>query len=201
MTTLVGYVTALLTRDPSHEAAPVVVEIYVPAESPGQRTRRFNLGSLCEPRELAMVSVLRDALVHHLAVNLSYHGSDELDAVELHLPVRETYSEGQAQGAAGRIRWLSVNESVMSNTQRGQPDTVTVQLEHEPPFILIIERRNEDTKLAQLELLRDAFLNERPVHLSVVPYRVAPGRDVPVIVGVGLGEPPPAWTPEPLPMP
>ena len=177
MTTLVGYVTALLTRDPSHEAAPVVVEVYVPAESPGQSTRRFNLESLCEPRELAMVSVLRDALVHHLAVNLSYHGSDELDAVELHLPVRETYSEGQAQGAAGRIRWLSVNESVMSNPQRGQPDAVTVQLEQEPPFILIIERRNEDTKLAQLELLRDAFLNERPVHLSVVPYRVAPGRD------------------------
>ncbi len=201
MTTIVGYVTALLARDSSHEAAPLVAEIYAPAEAAGKRTRRFVLEALCEPRELAMVSVLRDALVHHLAVKLSYHGNDELDAVELHVPVRETYAEGQAERVAGHVRWLSVNESMMARTDRGQPDTVTVQLENEPPYLLIIERRNEDTKLAQLAMLRDAFRSEMPVHLSVAPYPVSPGQVVPIIVGVGLGEPPPAWTPEPPPRP
>lgn len=197
MTTIVGYITALLARDASHTAAPVVAEIYAPAGDAGTRTRRYTIESLCEPRQLVIVSVLRDALVHHLAVKLSYHGNNELDAVELHLPVRETYLEGEPERVAGHIRWLSLNEAVMGKTDRGQPDTASVGLDNEPPFLLIIERRNEETKLAQLAMLQEAFRHEMPVHVSVVHYPVAPGHAVPVIVGVGLGEPPVDWTPEP----
>jgi hypothetical protein len=190
----------LLARDPSHAAAPLVAEIYAPSAAAGTRTRRYAIESLCEPRQLAMVSVLRDALVHHLAVTLSYHGNDELDAVELHVPVRETYAEGEQERLAGHIRWLSVDEAVMGKTDRGQPDTATVRLDHGPAFLLIIERRNEDTKLTQLAMLQQAFRREMPVHLSFVHYPVAPGRSVPVIVGVGVGEPPIDRPPAP-PMP
>ena len=200
MATISGYVTALLARDPSHAAAPLVAEIYAPSAAAGKRTRRYAIESLCEPRQLAMVAVLRDALVHHLAVKLSYHGKNELDAVELHVPVRETYAEGKLERVAGHIRWLSVDEAAMGKTARGQPDTATVRLDHGPTLMLIIERRNEDTKLTQLAMLQQAFRHEMAVHLSFRHYPVAPGRVVSVIVGVGVGEPPVDRPPEP-PMP
>jgi hypothetical protein len=196
MTTLIGHVTALLARGPSHEAAPVVVELYIPAEPPGSRTRRFDIEALCEPRELAMVSVLRDALVHHLVVEASVQGN-RLDAVEVHLPVWETYADGPRHEVSGRITWLAIAESAAGVPERGQPDLVTVIVENRPAMLLVLERRQPQTKHAQLALLQHAFATQTLVHITWAEFPVSPGNVQRLIVEAGVGTKPLAIPPRP----
>lgn len=189
MTTHVGQVTALVARDSSHAAAPAVVELYVPSAPAGSRTRRFDIEALCEPRDLAIVSVLRDALVHHVQVEVSAHG-DRLDAVEIHLPVSETYSGGHRHEVSGRITWLAIGEAEVTGTGRGQPDLVTVIVENRPAMLLVLERRQPETKRAQLALLQHAQATGTPVHITWADYPVAPGNVQRLIVEVGVGTKP-----------
>lgn len=196
MTTLIGHVTALLARDPRHEAAPVVVELYLPAAPAGTRTRRFDIEALCEPREVAMVSVLRDALIHHLLVTASVQG-DRLDAVEVHLPVWETYADGPRHDVSGRITWLAIGESAAGVSDRGQPDLVTVIVDNRPAMLLVLERRRPETKHAQLALLQHAFATQTPVHITWADFPVSPGNVQRLIVQVGVGTKPLVTSPHP----
>lgn len=197
---LVGFVTAIVARDPSHAAPPIHVEIYAPAAPAGARTQRFHLEALCDTRELAMLSVLRDALVHHLTVRVDVGDDDRLNAVELNLPVRETYSEGgETHEIAGTVTWLEINEAVMGTTDRGQPDYVTVIMAGQPAMLLLLDRRNPDTKAAQLILLQEAHRQGQPLRVRFMDYPVSPGNVARVIVGVGVGTPPVQPVQPPMP--
>lgn len=187
---LVGHVTALLARDPSHTAPPFEIEIFAPAEPAGSRTRRFYFKGLCDTRELTMVSVLRDAMVHQLAVSVSFRDDNQLDTVELAVPAIETYLEGTTHDISGIIRWLDIREAKMGETPRGQPDTVSVNLDNGSALVLVLERRNAGTKYAQLEMLREAQRAGTQVWLNFMDYPTAPGLSIKVIVGVGVGSKP-----------
>ena len=201
-TQLNAFVTALTTRDPSHAASPIDIEVFAPAAPAGNRTQRFHIDALCDTRQLAMVSVLRDALVHHLTVQLAAGDDGSVNAVEVHLPARETYDEGGAtHEVAGRVTWLEVNEATMGTTARGQPDYATVILAGRPAMLLLLERRNADTKRAQLAMLQQAQHQDQPVRVRFMDHPVSPGNVVRVIVAVGLGTPPVQPVPTPMPMP
>lgn len=195
----VGYVTAIHARDQRFPAEPLLVEAYLPSASAGSRVKRWHLSAVSDNREVVMVSLLRDALIHHLPVFMAVDdGQDRLAAVELRLPARETYEEGQTHRLNGRVRWIGLDEAPMGSTDRGQPDVATVLLEGQPDTThLVLERRNPETKRAQLDLLERAFRAGDVVTLTARDYPTGAGRSAKVIVGVGLGSPPtdPGWTP------
>lgn len=199
MANVVGYVTALHARDQRSPAEPVIVEVYVPGAGAGARVERWHLAGVSDNRELVMVSILRDALVHRLPVSMAVDdATNRLAAVEIHVPTRETYEEGPTTRMSGRIRWLAVDEAPMGTNERGQPDLATVELAGSPEAVhLVLERRNCATKRTQLEFLERAFRAGDSVTLAVRDYPTAPGRSVKVIVGVGLGTAPAGtpWTP------
>ncbi len=197
--TYIGFVTAIHARDQRFPDEPLLVEAYLPSAPAGDRVKRCHLAAVSDNREVIMVSLLRDALVHRLPVFMAVDdGQDRLAAVELHLPTRETYEEAPTHRRSGRIRWIGVDEAPMGTNDRGQPDIATVVLEGQAGTLhVILERRNPATKQAQLDLLERAFRAGDVVTLTTRDYPVGAGRSVQVVVGVGLGSPPndPGWTP------
>lgn len=184
-----GFVRAIECRDPSHTAPPLVVELYSPTARPGERTKRFHLEEVCDNRELVLVSVLRDALIHSLPVKIGYNVHNKLiDSVEVR--TRTGYEEWETETITGKIKMISVNEFGIGEGNSVNPNLASVVLwsDFDVRLFLNLQRAERVTKLAQLSMLQWAYKNEFDVTLRYENMPVGGGKTVKVITGVQFGE-------------
>ena len=183
-----GFVRAIESRDPSHTAPPFVIELYSPTAKPGKRTKRFQLEQVCDNRELVLVSVLRDALIHCLPVKIGYNNDSKLiDSVEVR--TRTDYEEWQKETIIGKIKMISVEEFGLREGNIINPNlaTVVVLSGSGVKLFLNLQRAERETKLAQLSLLQQAYKDQSDVTLKYENRPVGGGKTVKVIIGVQLG--------------
>jgi len=183
-----GFVRAIESRDPSHTAPPFVIELYSPTAKPGERTKRFQLEEVCDNRELVLVSVLRDALIHSLPVKVGYNNDSKLiDSVEVR--TRTDYEEWQKETIIGKIKMISVEEFGLGEGNIINPNlaTVVVLSGSGVKLFLNLQRAERETKLAQLSLLQQAYKDQSEVTLKYENRPVGGGKTVKVIIGVQLG--------------
>lgn len=183
-----GFVRAIESRDPSHTAPPFVVELYSPTSKPGERTKRFHLEEVCDNRELVMVSVLRDALIHSLPVKIGYNMDNKLiDSVEVR--TRTGYEEWEKERITGKIKMISVDEFGIGEGNSINPNLATIVLwsDHDVTLFLNLQRAERETKLAQLSMLQQAYKDESDVTVRYENMPVGGGKIVKVIIGVQLG--------------
>jgi len=183
-----GFVRAIESRDPSHTAPPFVIELYSPTAKPGERTKRFQLEEVCDNRELVLVSVLRDALIHSLPVKVGYNNDSKLiDSVEVR--TRTDYEEWQKETIIGKIKMISVDEFGLGEGNIINPNlaTVVVLSGSDVKLFLNLQRAERETKLAQLSLLQQAYKDQTEVTLKYENRPVGGGKTVKVIIGVQLG--------------
>ena len=183
-----GFVRAIESRDPSHIAPPFVIELYSPTAKPGERTKRFQLEEVCDNRELVLVSVLRDALIHSLPVKVGYNNDSKLiDSVEVR--TRTDYEEWQTETIIGKIKMISVDEFGLGEGNIINPNlaTVVVLSGSNVKLFLNLQRAEKETKLAQLSLLQQAYKDQSEVTLKYENRPVGGGKTVKVIIGVQLG--------------
>ena len=183
-----GFVRAIESRDPSHTAPPFVIELYSPTAKPGERTKRFQLEEVCDNRELVLVSVLRDALIHSLPVKVGYNNDSKLiDSVEVR--TRTDYEEWQKETIIGKIKMISVDEFGLGDGNIINPNlaTVVVLSGSDVKLFLNLQRAERETKLAQLSLLQQAYKDQTEVTLKYENRPVGGGKTVKVIIGVQLG--------------
>jgi hypothetical protein len=183
-----GFVRAIESRDPSHIAPPFVVELYSPTAKPGERTKRFHLEEVCDNRELVLVSVLRDALIHSLPVKIGYNRDNKLiDSVEVR--TRTSYEEWEKENITGKIKMISVDEFGIGEGNTINPNLATIVLwsNYDAKLFLNLQRAERETKLAQLSMLQQAYKDEADVTLRYENMPVGGGKTVRVIIGVQLG--------------
>lgn len=217
MPNIFGFVRAIQSRDPRHTAPPFVVEIYSPRAPLGKRTKRFHLKGVRGNRELVLVSVLRDALIHALPVELGYDDaqSKQIDHVEIR--TRTSFAEAEIDyffagepmkkrgSIEGKVITISVRELGMGkgNVWNGGEAVVIISPKEEdkakePLWLhLDLQRPDKEVKMAQLSLLRHAYEDGSGV---MVVYENAGNRQwiVRVIVGqtvLGGGKAGPVPTP------
>jgi len=186
-----GFVRAIESRDPSHTAPPFVIELYSPTAKPGKRTKRFQLEQVCDNRELVLVSVLRDALIHCLPVKIGYNNDSKLiDSVEVR--TRTDYEEWQKETIIGKIKMISVEEFGLREGNIINPNLATVVIlsGSSVKLFLNLQRAERETKLAQLSLLQQAYKDQSDVTLKYENRPVGGGKTVKVILGVQLGTTP-----------
>jgi hypothetical protein len=184
-----GFVRAILSRDPRHTAAPIVVEIYSPKETPGARTKRFDLSSVCENRELVLVSILRDALVHSLPIELGCDDEGRIDHVEIR--TRAFYEEWEEATITGKVEMISVDEFGVGNGNFLNPNIATVSVRTQrksEKLHLNLQRAEKETKIAQLSLLESAYHSGSDVTIKYHIYPIGGGKTAKVIIGVQLGQ-------------
>jgi hypothetical protein len=166
------------------------VEIYSPKAEPGQRIKRFSLGELQDNRELVLVSVLRDALVHSFPVEL---GCDDAGCID-HVEVRAStdYEEWEVGTLTGEINMISIDESGIGMSNFDNPDLATVVIASDPVITLFLnlQRAERLTKMAQLSLLQQAFENKWTVTIKYYNQPVEGLEPVKVIIGVKIGQGP-----------
>lgn len=183
-----GYVRAILSRDPRHTAPPFVVEIYSPKAKPGKRTKRFNLKEVCDNRELVLVSLLRDAMIHSLPVELSCDDEGFIDSIDM----RSTtfYEEWKIETITGKIKMISVDEFGLGKANQENPDlaTVVISSKSDIKLYLNLQRPIIETKIAQLSLLQHAYENNSDITIKYHNRPVGGGKAVKIINGVQLGE-------------
>lgn len=217
MPNIFGFVRAIRSRDPRHTAPPFVVEIYSPRAPLGKRTKRFHLKRVRDNRELVLVSVLRDALIHALPVELGYDDaqSKQIDHVEIR--TRTSFAEAEIDyffagepvkkrgSIEGKVITISVRELGMGkgNVWNGGEAVVIISPKEEdtakePLWLhLDLQRPDKEVKMAQLSLLRHAYEDGSDV---MVVYENVGNRQwiVRVIVGqtvLGGGKAGPVPTP------
>jgi hypothetical protein len=185
-----GFVRAIESRDPSHTAPPFVVELYSPNAKPGERTKRFHLEEVCDNRELVLVSVLRDALVHSLPVRLGYDkGKMLIDSVEVR--TRTFYEQWETGKITGAVKVISVDEFGLGKGNVINPNLVTVVIGSgsgtDTTLYLNLQRAGTETKMAQLSMLKQAYQNNSVVTIRYENKPVGGGKTVKLIIGVQLG--------------
>ncbi len=183
-----GFVRAILGRDTRHTAPPFVVEIYSPNAQPGERTKRFHLAEVDNNRELVLVSVLRDALVHSLPVELGCDDEGRIDHIEVR--TRAFYDEWEKGSVTGKVKGLSIDEHGLGEANQVNPDVVMVVMEsgsRSEELYLNLQRSETETKMAQLSLLRHAYENDLDATVSYQNQPLGGGKSVKVIIGVQLG--------------
>lgn len=190
MSNAIGYVRAILSRSPTHAAASFVVELYSPGAKPGQRTKRYDLDKVGDNRELVMVSVLRDALIHSLPVCLGFDKSQKISDVELFAAA--PYDDWPTDSITGYITMISIDEGGLGTTTAPQPDLATVFLTtHDgvkQKLYLNLQEARPITKATQLDLLRHAYhAGDTQVTVAYQTRPVSPGKVARLIVGVQLG--------------
>lgn len=190
MPNIFGFVRAIRSRDPRHTAPPFVVEIYSPGAKPGKRTKRFHLEEVCDNRELVLVSVLRDALIHSLPVELGCDKDGRIDHVEIRTTTY--YEEWKGETITGGVKMISVDESVLGQAKWVNSDLATVVISSgfDTTLYLILQRAERETKMAQLSLLRHAYENDSDVTVKYQEHPLGGGATAKVIVGVRLGPAP-----------
>lgn len=183
-----GYVRAIKSYDPTRSPA-FSVEIYLPTAAPAKRTQWFSLDKVCDNRELVFVSLLRDALVHSLPVELRYDKIRFINHVEIR--TRTYYEEGKIGTIEGKVKMISVDEFGIWKGNTDYPNTATVVISSKTSYkelYLNLQRSEKDTKMAQLLLLKQAYEDDSKV---TVRYQNAPtlgGKGtVKLIVGVQVG--------------
>jgi hypothetical protein len=183
-----GFVRAILSRGPTHTEDPFIVEIYSPKAEPGTRTKRFSLGNLQDNRELVLVSVLRDALVHSFPVELGCDDAGRIDHVEVRAST--DYEEWEVGSLTGEIKTISIDESGIGMNNFDNPDLATVVISSEPPvkLFLNLQRAERLTKMAQLSLLQQAFENKWTLTIRYYNQPVEGLEPVKVIIGVQIGQ-------------
>jgi len=183
-----GYVRAIKSFNPTRSPA-FAVEIYVPTATPDKRVQWFSSYEVRDNRELVFVSLLRDALVHSLPVELYY---DELGFI-VDVEVRTTifYEGGESGTVTGQVRMLSVDEFGLWKDNWDSPNTATVVIGAKPnmEMYLNLQSPERQTKMAQLSLLRRAYQDGSDVTLRYqkVPVMGGAGKTVNLIFGVQLG--------------
>ncbi len=183
-----GFVRAIESRDPSHTAPPFVVELYSPAAKPGERTKRFHLEEVCDNRELVLVSVLRDALIHSLPVKVGYNADRKfIDSVEVR--TRTGYEEWEMGTVTGKIKMISVDEFGLGEKNIVNPNLATVVISSgsDVKLFLNLQRAEKETKFAQLSLLQQAYKDESEVTVRYENMPIGGGKIAKVIVGVQFG--------------
>ncbi|MDQ1280932.1 MAG: hypothetical protein QG670_2195 [Thermoproteota archaeon] len=184
-----GFVRAILSRNPRHTAEPFVVEIYSPKSIPGERIKRFSLETLHDNRELVLVSVLRDALIHSLPVELGCDDAGRIDHVE----IRSTsdYEEWDIGIITGEIQMISIDEFGMGQNNFDNPDLATVIMKSESTveLYLNLQRSERGTKTAQLLLLQQAYEKQWVVTVKFYNQPVQGRAPAKVIVSVQVGQP------------
>lgn len=190
MSSSIGYVRAILSRSPSHTAASFVVELYSPSAQPGQRTQRYDLDKVGDNRELVMVSILRDALIHSLAVHLGFDQSKKITDVEI--LAAAPYDEWPMATVTGQVVMITVNEGGLGTTNVSSPDLATIVItEHDgnkQTLYLNLEEAQPQTKQAQLALLRHVYASEAKLTVTYQNRPVSPGKTARIIVGVQIGD-------------
>jgi hypothetical protein len=210
MPNIFGLVRAIRSRDPRHTAPPFVVEIYSPIAPLGEQTKSFNLEEVRDNRELVLVSVLRDALIHELPVELGYdEQSKQIDHVEIRTSWAEAFldillkhfvvhgAELVKKGGSieGKVITISVDESGMGEVIISPKEEDKAK---EPLWLhLDLQKPDKEVKMAQLSLLRHAYEDGTDV---IVVYENVGNRQriVRVIVGqtvFGVGKAGPVPTP------
>jgi len=184
-----GFVRAIVSRDPSHKAPPFVVEIYSPKAKPGERTKRFHLKEVCDNRELVLVSVLRDAMIHSYPVQLNCDDTGCINSVDM----RSTtfYEEWKTGTITGKVKMISIDEFGIGKANVENPDIVTIVIskqKSETMLYLNLQRSVRETKIAQLSLIQQAFKNESDVTIKYHKYPMGKGEISKVIIGVQLGK-------------
>lgn len=217
MPNIFGFVRAILSRDPRHTAPPFEVEIYSPRAPLGQRTKRLHLKGVRDNRELVLVSVLRDALIHAFPVELGYDDeqSKQIDHVEIR--TRTSFAEAEIDhffagesvkkggSIEGKVITISVDEFGMGkgNVWNGGEVVVIISPKEEdnakePLWLhLDLQRPDKEVKMAQLSLLRHAYEDGSDV-MVVYENLGNQGWIVRVIMGqtvLGGGKPGPVPTP------
>lgn len=183
-----GFIRAIVSRDPRHTAPPFVVEIYSPKAKPGERTKRFNLKEVCDNRELVLVSILRDAMIHSLPVELSCDNEGFIDSIDM----RSTtfYEEWKIKTITGKVKMISVDEFGLGEANQDNPDlaTVVISSKSDMKLYLNLQRPIRETKIAQLSLLQHAYENNSGITIKYHNRPIGGGKAVKIIDGVQLGE-------------
>lgn len=184
-----GFVRAIVSRDPSHKAPPFVVEIYSPKAKPGKRTKRFHLKEVCDNRELVMVSVLRDAMIHSFPLKLSCDDKGYIDSIDMRS--KTFYEEWETGTITGKVKMISVEEFGLGKNNIENPDVATIAISSagsEKMLYLNIQRPIRETKIAQLSLIQNAYESKSDVIIKYHKYPMGGGKISRVIIGVQLGK-------------
>jgi hypothetical protein len=181
-----GYVRAITGLSP--ERAPAFsVEIYCPMLPADRRLQYFSCYEVCDNRELVFVSLLRDALVHALPVELSYDAQRFIISVEMRS--RFYYETGDTETMKGKVQSISVEECGLWKENEEVPDhaTMIIASNTNVTLILSLQTPEKGTKLAQLRLLHQAYNDDSDV---IIRYRTVPTMDgkatVKLIAGVQM---------------
>ncbi len=192
-----GFVRAIKSLSPDRAPA-FAVELYCPTASITKRTQWFTSDKVEHNRELVFVSLLRDALIHALPVEITYDSLRFIVSVDIR--TQYNYEQEKPNKIKGNITGLIVNEHGIGKSNWGIPDLATVQIDNKGTgkvLYLNLQRGNRETTSAQLSLLRQAYMDGLEVELTYQDIAVSDQYAVkhvnvtgvlPFITGLQLGE-------------
>jgi hypothetical protein len=166
-----GFIKAILGRDQTHQAEAFVVEIYIPTERLGQRTKRYQLEEVCDSREFVIVSILRDALSNGLIVDIGIDNQNRIHDVEVQ--TRNSYFQadpGQVESIQGRIAFISLGTLGMKEGAQWQGAIAKLHIQPDQgvgmDLFLDLQSPDRDVKLVQLDILRRSHQDSIKVNIS-----------------------------------
>ena len=196
--TVYGYVITLNGISP--EGVPAFAfQLYIPERAIEKRLEWFGLDQVRDNRELVWVSMLRDALIHSLPVELTYEWDEKHDihgdtGKPLFIKVHSTIYRATADKATvtGKVTGISVNESELVKDSIVAPSFANIVLNtpKQISLVLLFQGNDIETEMAQLDLLQIAFETQEEVTIT---YRKLPLIGDPTnetfnsIVGVQIG--------------
>ncbi len=186
-----GFVVAMQAYSPDRAPA-LAVQILVPSEIEEKRLQWFSTYEVKDNRELIWVSILRDAMVHSLPISLSYDNLRQIVVIETRSPVYHTL--GERITLSGIINEITVNEVGLWKENIDTPDTATIVMTAPNKStritgILAMQSPDKDIKIAQLEILRQAYHDQSLVTITCckMPVMGNSKKTVNVITGVQVG--------------
>lgn len=190
--TAYGYVREIACNSPGWWPACTVL-LDQPDDPTGPH-QSFNIHELETNRELVWVSLLRDAFVHSLKVDVEFDAeSRQIVGVRVRLGTLWTKVKKDPITTSGQVRSISVREfdSFLGALRDGEIDYAEVSLstqEEDVTLLLLLRTHNKEITLAELDMLRAAFDNRSTVHVTYYRSRLwRAGQLIPANVIVSVG--------------
>ncbi len=204
-----GFVTRIGGRAVDAHSAAIDFTVLVPQECEGDPFESegearsgehdFTLEKVVDNRELVLVSLLRDAMVHRLTIQVGYSytgaqdpGWGEVHGIEVLGP---PFYRGVMSSREDHVAGLSIYEHFawkdeFAILEDGIIDAVAITLQNWPGTVLVLPLRqsNRETKLEQLHLLQRAWVEHFKVRITYcdISRRFEEGGYAPIITGVGV---------------
>ena len=161
-----GFVRAIKSMNPDRAPA-FAVEIFSPITTANKQTQWFSSYKVGHNRELVFMSLLRDALVHSLPVEIQYDSLRQIVSVDVR--TRHYFEQGIPKKINGNIIGIRINEYGLGKENWEIYDLATVQIDNIAEGKLLylnLQRADKETKTEQLALLQYAYNNKLEAEIT-----------------------------------